>query len=276
MKLKPIVMQLRLGATELVGGTDTIVAGSAYFILSGELNGKTYGRFVASSADVAAFATATVRVSPKPFGQNIIGAINLPDVMKDTLTTPCCYVLPIDEEAEENEYAESVNQDITESFTVAVVLSNAGDATGLRAFDQLEAIRTSIFSSLLGWYVPGHVRLISYRGAGVMMNDDRYLVYVFTFESTFSVCPDDGYQDTFPDDLAIINVYMNWNEQDFLTGDAHSLTEGERYVIIGGVINGKDPGAVFIADGDDVTDFTDSSQLVSWVHDWQSIEVETE
>ena len=101
--------------------------------------------------------------------------------------TPAAYVIPLREEAGENDSAVGYYQVITNHFAVIVLLSNVRDERGQCAYERLDEVRTEILRGILSWQQEPrdeHSEIV-YRGGELIHMDDYRLCfqYDFSFET---------------------------------------------------------------------------------------------
>ncbi len=126
----------------------------------------------------------------EPFGQFIGGAAEIEMAMENTLKREMAFVIPLAEDATENDDDNGLQQDITERFGVIAALRNDladRDKTSIIAYDKVDDVRARLFKALLGWQMTqgaGNTEnLIEYRGARIIDVNDGYLWYQYEFES---------------------------------------------------------------------------------------------
>lgn len=127
------------------------------------------------------------------FSGRVGGAAEYVYAKEHTLNNEMCFVIPLQESANENKYDSGINQIITEQFAVVVAIKNDvdyEDKTGFSAYNRLHTIRTELFSVFLG-YDMGLIispdefttnSLIYYKGGQLLDFDRSYLWYQYTFE----------------------------------------------------------------------------------------------
>lgn len=126
---------------------------------------------------------AALRARCPLFQNRVAGAAqfkNLPDSGK--LALPSAYVVPGDDSPGEQKSQTDYWQDLRESFSVIVFVSNARDESGQWAsFDVVHDVRNLIFKALLGWNPEPGGNPISYDG-GTLLDVNRHeLIYQFDF-----------------------------------------------------------------------------------------------
>lgn len=117
------------------------------------------------------------------------------------LPAPACYVIPLDDSVGEKMAINDVYQQITESFSVVVVLSNVPDERGQAAgFNVHDTARAELWAALLGWQPDGlggnsrYATGIYYQGGNILDMDRSRLWYQFDFAADMQIVPADGWQ----------------------------------------------------------------------------------
>jgi len=81
-------------------------------------------------------------------------------------STPCAYVVPLDEQAAQSETIGSSVQLHEASIGVLIVARHAGDASGARGSAVLHDLRQAVHGAIVGWSPPEcHSRLAFTRGS---------------------------------------------------------------------------------------------------------------
>lgn len=137
---------------------------------------------------------ATLRARCPRFQNRVGGAAQfkaIPDVGKMTL--PAIYVVPSEDHVGEQKSQTDYWQDITEGFSVIVVLSNERDERGQWAsYDAVHDVRQEIWKALLGWVPQKNSREITYAG-GMLLDLNRHeLYYQFDFTVKTEISADDA------------------------------------------------------------------------------------
>ncbi|MGG4625162.1 hypothetical protein ACLPHD_12440 [Serratia odorifera] len=124
---------------------------------------------------------------------------NLPDVGK--LSLPAAYVIPNEDTAAEQKSQTDYWQDLTEGFSVVVVLSNLRDERGQSAgYDAVHDVRAMLWRALLGWSPESDGNIIQYAGGEVIEMDRSRLYYRYDFTIPYEITEEDtaipeAYQD---------------------------------------------------------------------------------
>lgn len=109
---------------------------------------------------------------------------------------PAAYVVPLREDASENQSATSYYQTITNTFGVIVLVSNVADVRGQGATASLHTIRPELFKALLSWQQEPrdeHSEIV-YEGGSLLYMDDARLAFQFEFSFETYLDFSDTYQ----------------------------------------------------------------------------------
>lgn len=117
----------------------------------------------------------------------------IPDTGK--LALPAAYVVPSEDAPGEQKSQTDYWQDLTEGFSVIVVLSNERDERGQwAAYDAVHDVRAELWKALLGWMPDPQGGEIVYAG-GTLLDMNRYeLYYQFDFTAKYEITEDDTRQ----------------------------------------------------------------------------------
>ena len=113
-----------------------------------------------------------------------------------SLTVPCAFVLPLDDSPKESKAENSVRQQMVDSFSVIVAISNATDERGQGGVSSVKSLRTELWAGLLGWKPDVDYNGINYEGGSLLALDRARLWYQFEFGAEMEIGPEDGWQDT--------------------------------------------------------------------------------
>lgn len=100
------------------------------------------------------------------------------------MLVPAAYVVPMDDNAGEQQSQNGYQQIISERFAVIAVISNAADERGQTSSFSLHDVRASIFRALLGWIPEDDVErygIVEYEGGALLDMDRSRLWYQFEF-----------------------------------------------------------------------------------------------
>lgn len=177
------------------------------------------------------------------FNGNVAGAAQFKGLQDYTSPNlPVAFVVPLEDEATENESMTGTYQIVTERIGVVVIMSNAagvyeGDRRGQFVAEQYDQVKFSIFKAILNWNpfslienptepdhtepVIGHaIRGYYYEGCQPVDYDLSRIVYQFTFGIQVTITDDDGWQaDGVPLDEITFTV------KDAITGDTLAYDE---------------------------------------------------
>lgn len=136
------------------------------------------------------------------FGQNVAGAAQFKLLQESvSLAVPCAFVIPLDDNPGESMAQNSVRQLLNDSFAVVVAVSNKADEKGQTGVHSIDAIRSVLWSALLGWQPADRYNGIVYQGGMLLHMDRARLWYQFEFSAAMEIEPADGWQET---DLATL------------------------------------------------------------------------
>ena len=127
------------------------------------------------------------------FAQRVAGAAlfgSLPEV--SNLQMPAAYVVPLDENPDQQQSSNSYRQTVEDSFAVVVVLSNVADERGQGAISSVHDIRKILFQALVGWEPGEEYDQIEYDGGALLQMDRERLYYQFEFKCLYDI----SYEDT--------------------------------------------------------------------------------
>ena len=110
------------------------------------------------------------------------------------LELPSGYVIPMDDEAFDQESSNGYQQRIREVFAVVVVLDNKVDERGQTSIVTVESIKKEIWSALLGWAPDAEHDRIEYDGGQLMNVNRAHLYYQFEFTTDTTLGEEDTYQ----------------------------------------------------------------------------------
>lgn len=147
---------------------------------------------------------AALRARCPRFENRVGGAAQfkaIPDAGK--LKLPAAYVVPAEDVTGEQRSQTDYWQNLTEGFSVIVVLSNERDEKGQWAsYDAVHDVRHEIWKALLGWEPDPAAHEITYAG-GMLLELNRYeLYYQFDFTVKYEIDESDTRQQNDLDALA--------------------------------------------------------------------------
>lgn len=137
-----------------------------------------------------------LRTDETTFGNLIAGSAELSLAISNTLLNEMAFVVQISEKAANNNNDNSISQLVDEIFAVVIALKNdttQADKTGLTAHDRLFTVRSEIFSSILGWTIPGQESITSYSGGRLLDLNAAWLWYQFEFLTQKRLIDEDGF-----------------------------------------------------------------------------------
>lgn len=135
---------------------------------------------------------AALRLRCPSFAGRVAGAAQFQLLSEKTnLLVPCAYVIPLDDNPEENRSATGYRQRITDAFAVIVAFSNVADERGQGAATAVHAVRRELWKALLGWQVSDDCDGIEYGGGNLLSLDRARLWYQFEFSAAFEIGSDE-------------------------------------------------------------------------------------
>jgi len=135
---------------------------------------------------------AALRLRCPSFAGRIAGAAQFQLLSEKTnLLVPCAYVIPLDDNPDENRSATGYRQRITDAFAVIVALGNTADERGQGAATAVHALRRELWKALLGWQINDDYDGIEYGGGNLLGLDRARLWYQFEFSAAFEIGSDD-------------------------------------------------------------------------------------
>lgn len=81
----------------------------------------------------------------------VFGAVELANTQPNSLQTPCVFVIPMAEKAEQNMLVGAISQRITAQIGIVICVRNYRDTRGEGGHIELENVRAEIADILNGW-----------------------------------------------------------------------------------------------------------------------------
>jgi hypothetical protein len=138
-----------------------------------------------------------LRIFAPVFGGRVAGAADFERGIETEgmLDLPAAYVVPMDEDAEDNDEQVGLYQVVTERIGVIVEFDNSGDRRGQSVSEQYGPVRAEIWRALLNWNPdPLHApRGMSYGGGAWMSQDRARLFYRWEFLLHVQITDADGF-----------------------------------------------------------------------------------
>lgn len=131
------------------------------------------------------------------FQKRFAGAAEWADLtVEEAPPLPAAYVVPLREDAEENESEVSYYQPVNHVFGVIVLVSNVSDVRGQGAMSELEALKKELFFALLGWQQEpfDEFSAVVYEGGNLLYMDDARVAWQFEFSFQTFLTTTDTYQ----------------------------------------------------------------------------------
>lgn len=131
------------------------------------------------------------------FANRVAGAADFKALEESTnLAVPSAFVIPLDDNPEDNTSGNSIRQSLTDSFAVIVAISNTADEKGQGATATVHTLRIELWAALLGWQPGADYDGITYQGGQLLRMTRARLWYQFEFGAAMEIGPSDGYQAT--------------------------------------------------------------------------------
>lgn len=113
-----------------------------------------------------------------------------------SLSVPCAFVIPLDDNPQDSMAMNSVRQALKDSFAVIVAVSNVADEKGQGSASNIHSLRAELWAALLGWRPDLRYDGITYEGGQALGLDRARLWYQFEFGALMEIEPADGWQET--------------------------------------------------------------------------------
>ena len=140
-----------------------------------------------------------IRANMPVFGQRVAGAADFARAVEDQtwMDAPACYVIPLDEDADENPPGQGLEQHVAERIGVIVEFDNTADRRGQAASEQFEAMRTAVWACLLNWRIDplAGAQGFIYGGGQLLSFDRARLFYQWEFVLHRLLTDADGWQE---------------------------------------------------------------------------------
>lgn len=121
------------------------------------------------------------------FERRVFGGVDW-DLLEEAgkLPVPAAYVVVGDDDAEPSETTNVVNQIVTDTFHVFVVLPAPDDRTTI-AIDAVDAARRQLLLSLVGWRPESFCDMAQYVGGELLFANRARMVYRYTFSTEWQL-----------------------------------------------------------------------------------------
>lgn len=132
-----------------------------------------------------------------PLFQNRIGGSAQFQILPEAanLLVPSAYVIPLDENPDENQTSNGYRQSVDDSFAVVVVLDNKFDERGQAATVSVHAVRQMLIQKLVGWAPDEDYDAIDYDGGSMLRMDRSRLYFQFEFKTRYEIDTGDTWFD---------------------------------------------------------------------------------
>lgn len=146
---------------------------------------------------------AQLRARAPLFEQRVGGAAKFEGILPEAanLRMPAAYVLPLDEQPQEQSSKNGYQQTVSERFAVVVAMSNVLDERGQKPTVDLDTIRKALFRALLGFQPGEDYDVIAFEGGELLHLDRARLYYQFEFSVEYAVTTEDTWIPTRNEEL---------------------------------------------------------------------------
>jgi len=112
------------------------------------------------------------------------------------LAYPSAVVIPLEDDAQDNELMDGLQQTVTETIGVVVEFDATADRRGQGAVSQVEAMKYALHSALLNWHIDPtrSARGLYYAGGELLTFDRARLFWMFRYSFDASITDADGFQ----------------------------------------------------------------------------------
>lgn len=115
----------------------------------------------------------------------------------ENVPLPAAYVVPIREDAGEQQSQSGYYQVVTNRFGVIVLVPNCADERGQDAWRWVESLRPEVFRAILSWHMEPKAQfdIIVYQGGSLIYMDPARAAYQFEFSFDTFLDTSDTYQE---------------------------------------------------------------------------------
>lgn len=107
------------------------------------------------------------------------------------LKMPAAYVLPLDEQPQDQASQNGYQQTVREGFAVVVALDNKADERGQAAAQNLDTVRLTLFKALLGFQPAADYDVVVFEGGQLLHLDRARMYYQFEFSVDYAISTED-------------------------------------------------------------------------------------
>lgn len=145
--------------------------------------------------DITAIINALKDRTVPTFNGHVAGAAEFKRLPESAnLVMPAAYVIPLDDDAGEQQSENGYSQIVRDGFAVIVVVSNTSDERGQGGIVSVSAIRSVLWSALLSWAPDASHGPIVYEGGQLIDMDRARLYYQFEFSAPTEITEADTWQ----------------------------------------------------------------------------------
>ena len=142
---------------------------------------------------------AQLKANVSMLGGRVAGAAAFAKSVEDEtwMAQTAAYVVPLDEDADENPPGSGLEQHVTERFGVIVSFTNEADRQGQHASSQFLPMRKALWAALLNWRVDplAAAQGLQYAGGQLLDFDRARLFYQWSFSLHRLLTDADGWQE---------------------------------------------------------------------------------
>lgn len=130
------------------------------------------------------------------FGQRVAGAAEYKRLAESTtLTTPCAFVVPLDDQPSGPLTENTPYQTLDDAFAVILCLGQS-DELGQSNLPTYHALRAAVWAALLGWRPTDDYNGVYYQGGALLAHSRDRLWYQLEFAASTAIDRADGWQQT--------------------------------------------------------------------------------
>lgn len=130
------------------------------------------------------------------FETGVETVINITDPVTGKFAYPSAVVIPLEDDAADDELVQGDQQVVTETIGVIVEFDSTADRRGQTAVSQVEATKYALFAAVLNWNPNPERGVIglTYSGGELLTFDRARLFWMFRFSFKATISDGDGFQ----------------------------------------------------------------------------------
>lgn len=145
---------------------------------------------------------ARIRLKCPSFSQRVAGAAEFAVLEPNAkVALPAAFVIPLDDQAGDQESMNRYRQGLTDRVAVVVVLDNSADRRGQAAVTTVHAVRAELWRALLLWPPGEEYDGLMYEGGRGLDLNAAHLYYQFEFSAATEIGVEDTAQPGMVEDL---------------------------------------------------------------------------